>query len=173
MSVEFRKPNRQDIAAIEDFKKEFQEYGEIMEGTAILAKSSAEEWLDYVAKREERNNPDFPACLHCALFEKENGRLLGIIQIRLDLNDYLTEFGGHIGYCVRPTERRKGYAKTMLRCALDICKDEGFCKVMISCVEDNIGSAKTIESCGGVFEKKVYEEKYYNAYLKRYWIALA
>lgn len=173
MTLEFRKPNRQDVEAIEDFKSEFQAHNSVMEGTNILVKSSAEEWLAYVAKSEARDSPDILPCFYYGLFEKESGRLLGIIQIRLKLNDYLSEFGGHIGYCVRPTERRKGYAKTMLRNALGICKEEGLHKVMISCVEENNASENTIKSCGGVFEKKVYDERCYKAYLKRYWIALS
>ena len=111
-------------------------------------------------------------CLQYGLFCKENNRLLGLIQIRLELKGYLINFGGHIGYCVRPSERRKGYAKTMLKAVLDICKKEGLEKVLVTCLEDNIGSAKTIEGCGGIFEKIVYDDVNYKANMKRYWIPL-
>lgn len=170
MSTVFRKPNRSDLAEITSFKREFQENNCGMDGTGILFKSSAEEWLIYNEEMEKRNNPNTVSCLQYGLFDTNN-RLLGLIQLRLELKGYLIEFGGHIGYCVRPSERRKGYAKKMLRKALDICQKEGLSKVMITCLEDNIGSAKTIEACGGIYEKTVYDNLNYNANLKRYWIA--
>lgn len=106
------------------------------------------------------------------MFNADSGRLLGLIQIRLALKGYLVDFGGHIGYSVRPSERRKEYAKTMLKAALNICRNEGLSRVLITCLEDNIGSAKTIESCGGIFEKTVYDDMNYKANMKRYWNSL-
>ena len=174
MRLEFRKPNASDIKELEAFKREFQEDGSVMDGTNTLARSTPEEWLAYAAKREKRDEPSHLPCLYYGLYRQDGDdcRLLGIIQIRLALNDYLREFGGHIGYCVRPSERRKGYAKAMLREALEICRAEGIREVMISCLTDNIGSAKTIEGCGGKFEKTVYDATLYKAALKRYWIFL-
>lgn len=172
MNLEFRKPNQNDIEEIMNFKKEFQEHNSGMDGTGILFKSNAEEWLEYNKEMEKRENPNSIPCLQYGLFDKDENRLLGLIQVRLELKGYLIEFGGHIGYCVRISERRKGYAKEMLRQALSICKQEGLIKVMITCLEDNIGSAKTIEACGGVFEKVVYDDVNYKANLKRYWITI-
>ena len=172
MDLEFRKPNYNDVEEIMKFKKEFQENNSGMDGTGILFKSNAEEWLDYNKEMERQDNPNSIPCLQYGLFDKNGNRLLGLIQLRLELKGYLAEFGGHIGYCVRPSERRKGYAKEMLRQALAICRQEGLTKVMVTCLEDNIGSAKTIESCGGVFEKIVYDDVNYKANLKRYWIAI-
>lgn len=169
---EFRKPEQKDSVQIMDFKEEFQAQNSGMDGTGILFRSTAEEWLEYNRKME---NPDDPNGLHClqyGLFQKENGCLLGLLQIRLELMGYLTDFGGNIGYCVRPSERRKGYAKEMLRFALDICREKGLKKVLVTCLEDNVGSAKTIEACGGVFEKVVYDDKNYMANMKRYWCTL-
>ena len=102
---------------------------------------------------------------------KTDGRLVGMIQIRHTLNDYLARFGGHIGYSVRPSERRKGYATSMLRAVLPYCRELGLDKVLITCLEDNIGSEKTIRNNGGVYESTVYEpdEK---CRLKRFWITL-
>ena len=60
----------------------------------------------------------------------------------------------------------------MLNNALIICRDEGMDKVLLTCLEDNVGSAKTIESCGGVFEKIIYDDVNYKANMKRYWITL-
>ena len=172
MSLEFRKPNFSDVEEITSFKMEFEEAHSGMDGTGILVRCSAEEWLNYIKEMERREDPNGIHCLQYGLFCKEEDRLLGLIQIRLELKGYLINFGGHIGYCVRPSERRKGYAKAMLKSALDICKNEGLERVLITCLEENIGSAKTIESCGGVFEKIVYDDVNYNANMKRYWVSL-
>ena len=172
MNLVFRKPSINDIQEIENFKKEFQESNSGMDGTGILVRSSPEEWLEYINQMEARDNPNSVPCLQFGLYEKENNHLLGFIQIRLELKGYLVNFGGHIGYCVRPSERRKGYAKTMLKASLDICRNEGLKEVLITCLEDNVGSAKTIESCGGIFENTVYDDMNYKANMKRYWISL-
>lgn len=92
-----------------------------------------------------------------------------MIQVRHYFNDYLSKFGGHIGYSVRPSERRMGYAKAMLGAALPFCREIGLDKVLVTCYEDNIASAKTIISCGGRFESLIYEPNEKINY-KRYWI---
>ena len=170
--LEFRKPELKDAAEILSFKQEFQAHNSGMDGTGPLFRTDAQEWLEYVRQMEARDNPNTVPCLQYGLFRKEDGRLLGLIQLRLKLMGYLVDFGGHIGYCVRPSERRKGYAKEMLMRTLEICRQEGLGKVLVTCLEDNIGSAKTIEACGGVFEKTVYDDKNYLANMKRYWITL-
>lgn len=165
----FRKPTKEDSAEIMAFKAEFEAHHSGMDGTGILFRADAGEWLEYIDRLEDRYNPNMVPCFQYGLFQKD-GRLLGMLQIRERLMGYLVDFGGHIGYCVRPTERRKGYAKEMLTRALEICRDKGLEKVLITCLEDNIGSVKTIESCGGVFEKIVYDDVNYQANMKRYWI---
>ena len=94
-----------------------------------------------------------------------------MFQIRHYFNAYLEKYGGHIGYSVAPSERRKGYASQMLKLALPKCKELGIDKVLITCIEDNIGSRKTILANGGVYESSVYEpDEKIN--LERYWIDL-
>lgn len=168
MALTFRKPNTNDIQEITGLKADFQNSG--MDGTGTLFKVSAQQWLEHIKKQENPDDPNSVPCLQYGLFD--GSRLLGLLQIRLELRGYLVEFGGHIGYSVRPSERKKGYAKTMLRNALEICKQKQLEKVLITCLEDNIASAKTIESCGGVFEKTVYDDVNYKANMKRYWISL-
>lgn len=168
----FRKPNTTDIDEITAFKQEFIQYNSHMDGAGPLRKLSAEEWLKFNNDMENTENPDQVKSLLYGLFDENDKRLLGLIQIRSELKGYLVEFGGHIGYCVRPTERKKGYAKLMLQNALDKCKATGLNKVLVTCLENNIASAKTIEACGGILEKIVFDDKNYQANLKRYWIEL-
>lgn len=102
----------------------------------------------------------------------ETGRIYGMLQVRHVLNAYLRNFAGHIGYSVRPAERRKGYAKKMLSLALEFCKKElGLSDVLVACLVENEASRRTILSCGGVFEEKVYEH-IEGVWLEKYWIHL-
>jgi len=91
------------------------------------------------------------------LISNESKRILGAIDIRYELNDYLYKFGGNIGYGIRPTERRKGYATEMLKLALYRCKEKGMKKVLITCNKNNIGSSKTMIKNGGILENEVLE----------------
>ncbi|MFM2385238.1 MAG: hypothetical protein RL166_1112 [Actinomycetota bacterium] len=101
------------------------------------------------------------------LIAEVNGEIVGRISIRHALNDFLFNYGGHIGYMVRPAFRLRGYASEMLRQALLIAKDLGIFHVLITCNDDNIGSIKVIEKHGGVLENKVDED---GRLLRRYWI---
>lgn len=170
--TEFRKPTELDLKEIERFKEEFQATGSSMDGTGILCSVNAVEWLEFNREMEHCTSPNYVSALQYGLFDRDTNRLLGLLQIRLELRGYLVDFGGHIGYCVRPSERRKGYATQMLRSALPICTETGLSEVLITCLEDNIGSAKTIESCGGKYEKTLFDDKNYQANMKRYWIKL-
>ncbi|MDE5856052.1 MAG: GNAT family N-acetyltransferase [Anaeroplasmataceae bacterium] len=171
LSFTLRKPNIDDVKEITAFKQEFIENNSGMDGTGILIKVSAEEWLKFNKNMETTSDSNYVKSIQYGLFNQEN-RLLGLIQIRLELKGYLIEFGGHIGYCVRPSERKKGYAKIMLKLTLDVCKQRGLDRVLITCLENNVASAKTIEACGGIFEKIVFDDKNYQATMKRYWIEL-
>ena len=173
MSLVFRKPSADDITEIEMFKAECETAGSGMDGTGILFQSTAAEWIKYIDDMENLSDRNQVRCCQFGLFDCESDRLLGLLQVRMDLKGYLVDFGGHIGYCVRPSERRKGYAKEMLRRSLKFCREKGLEKILITCLEDNIGSTKTIESCGGVFEKTVFDDINYKANMKRYWIEIS
>ena len=94
-----------------------------------------------------------------------------MIQVRHYFNEYLEKYAGHIGYSVRPSERRKGYAKEMLRLALGFCRQIGLERVLVSCKPDNEGSRRTILANGGVYEHTVHVPGE-GIDLERYWIAL-
>lgn len=104
------------------------------------------------------------------LLDEENDRLLGAVNIRHYLNDYLLREGGHIGDGIRPSERRKGYATKMIGLALNECKRLGIDKVLITCNKDNIGSAKSIINNGGILENEIVNED--GELEQRYWITL-
>ena len=131
-----------------------------------------EEWLDDVIKCQERSYAEskklVPATTYFTIRESDN-KIIGMINFRHYLNEYLKKFGGHIGYGIRPTERRKGYAKIQLYLVLLEAQKMGLDRIMVDCVDTNEGSEKTIKGLGGVFEREVYEENR-QVTLHNYWI---
>lgn len=94
----------------------------------------------------------------------------GRLEIRHRLTEYLEKFAGHIGYNIRPSARRKGYASQALTLGLQKAKELGLTKVLITCNDDNIASIKVIEKHGAVLENKLRTD---NGVLKRrYWIKI-
>lgn len=85
----------------------------------------------------------------------EDDTVLGSVQLRHELNDFLAAIGGHIGYGIRPSARRRGLARFAMSGILDIARDRGLDRVMISCDVENVGSRRTIEGAGGVLQDVV------------------
>ena len=99
----------------------------------------------------------------------ENMRIYGALHIRHELNDYLLSYGGHIGYGIRPSKRKKGYASKMLSLSLPIVERLGIKKALVTCDKENIASAKTIINNGGLLENEVIED---GEVTQRYWITI-
>ena len=114
-----------------------------------------EGWLEKleVDRTMEPNENRVPADTYFLVRESDD-RIIGMINIRHCLNENLRLIGGHIGYSVRPTERRKGYNKVNLYLALKRCNELGIKKVYLDCDVNNPGSYKTMEALGGIREKK-------------------
>jgi predicted acetyltransferase len=97
------------------------------------------------------------------------GTIVGRVQIRHQLNDFLEGEGGHIGYCVLPDYRRRGHATEILRQSLIITRALGVDRVLIFCDDDNAGSIGVIERCGGRLDA-VFSPGPSRPPLRRYWI---
>jgi len=102
---------------------------------------------------------------------RDGGRVLGTSRLRHKLTDSLLYGGGHIGYEIRPSERRKGYGTRLLALTLERARARGLQRVMLSCLVENQASAGVIEANGGVFEDAV-DSSVMNGRIKRYWIDL-
>jgi len=99
-------------------------------------------------------------------------RLLGISHLRHRLTKRLRKEGGHIGYNIRPSERRKGYGTKILELTLEKARERGLKRVLVTCDTDNIGSGKIIRKNGGVFEGESISDRSGKP-VSRYWINLA
>jgi len=93
----------------------------------------------------------------------EGETYLARIAIRHELTPSLLEQGGHIGYDVRPSARRRGHATAMLHAALPLASRLGIGSALVTCDHDNVGSRKVIEACGGRFEDRRADKL-------RYWV---
>lgn len=157
------------------YRREMREADSSMDGCGPLQfNESPEQWLaDVRAYLDPATVPEGKVQATQFLSVRESdGRLVGMIQVRHRLNEHLKQFGGHIGYSVRPSERRKGYAREQLRLALDFCKETlGLDRALITCKTTNEGSRRTILSAGGVYENTVHEPDR-GVDLQRYWVAL-
>ncbi|GAA3401270.1 GNAT family N-acetyltransferase [Paenibacillus hodogayensis] len=100
----------------------------------------------------------------------EGDQVVGAVNIRHRLNEKLLNSGGHIGYGIRPSARRKGYASVLLRFALQKTKELGLDKVLVVCDKENTGSEKTILKNGGRLESEYRDED--GNVLRRFWIEL-
>jgi len=102
---------------------------------------------------------------------KNRGYLIGSSRLRHTLTPSLENEGGHIGYDIRPSQRGKGYATLLLSMMLEEARGLGLSKVLVTCDEDNIASARVIEKNGGKLIDKVVAEEG-GQLVRRYWIEL-
>lgn len=156
------------------YRQAYFDHGEqsIHGAGGLSTAASYEQWVEQMeANIVGENLPDgwVPATQFFGV-RASDGKIVGTIQIRHKLSAYLIEIGGHIGYGVCPTERRKGYVTQMLSKALEECRKLGLEKVLITCNADNAASEKTILRAGGVMEDSRAESD--GTMVNRYWLTL-
>ena len=164
MNVVLREPLINDYDELLIYINELKDRKD-SEGTNGLYKAINEntypKWLEWIKQYNSRT----------FLIINEEQKIVGLINIRYSLNDYLKRGGGHIGYNIRPSERKKGYGSLLLSLALNEAKKIGLEKVLISCKQENAASEKVIISNGGIYEDNYYDKTTKETY-KRFWIKL-
>lgn len=155
-----------------NFYQEWKESGEDMVPWVISKDpSNFHEMIQFLLDSEKGENlpegwvPDTTYWLVA-----ENKKIVGAVNIRHQLTEKLLNCGGHIGYGIRPSERQKGYATTLLALALEKAKGLGIQKALVVCDESNVGSEKIIIKNGGTPDSNYIEED--GKIIKRYWIEL-
>lgn len=131
-----------------------------------------EGWLKYLKSIQNREFCPSDRCLgkQYFLIRENDNKLIGMINLRWNLNEWMKKNGGNIGYSILPSERKKGYNKINLYLCLLEAKKIGLDKILLTALYDNIGSIKTIEALGGKEINKIpyYEDE--NKLLNRYYI---
>ena len=154
MAIQLVLPDRTFEIQYTDMMKEWLAFGGRLNPAALLNNGKSYEtwlrWMDEDAHEDSCPPGAVPQTMYFAV--KDDDRLIGAVTVRHKLNERTNNEsgGGHVGFGVRPTERRKGYAKIILQLALEKLAERGINDVMINCASDNTGSEKTILSCGAV-----------------------
>lgn len=171
------KPSLEYKDAALQYIDEFYKYDSQIHGLGgldiVIKKGiSYEEWSDnsfkMVDKEYAYTKGKVPSVTYFLLRVNDN-KIVGSIDLRLDLNDYLRNYGGHIGYSIRPTERKKGYNKINLYLCLLEAQKNGLEKVLITCADYNEGSRNSIKAFDGIYEKTMYDESDGET-MELYWI---
>lgn len=166
-------PSTDFLTEILAYKEEFLQSGEQLYGGAGLAgMSDMTEWLNRVAAfavgqglEEGKVASSTFLCLR-----QPDQKIVGICNIRHNLSQpYFLNYAGHIGYSIRPSERKKGYAKEQLRLALIEAGKLGIDRALVTCDVANLASEKTILANGGLYEN-TYIAPDDQSQTKRYWI---
>ena len=144
-----------------EFINEFYEYKSSINGVGGLNRylDDYEGWLEKLEEdyKEEQKDNRVPARTYFLVRESDN-KIVGMSNIRLRLNDFLEKSGGHIGYSIRPTERRKGYNKINLYLALQVLEKYGIEEALLDADLDNPASWKTMEALGGIRIEEYIDE---------------
>ncbi|WP_314066381.1 GNAT family N-acetyltransferase [uncultured Vagococcus sp.] len=171
LGIRLVEPTISHKKTIISFKKEFPISPNGIEGTSQLAFiPKVEDWLDQIERNkhwESIRDGWVPGIQYVAVNQEEI--VVGMLNLRLTLNDYLLNYGGHIGYSVRPSQRSKGYGSEMLKLALLEAKNQGLSNLLLTCQDDNIASATVILNNQGIMEDKRWDPHEGNL-TRRYWI---
>ena len=153
--VKLVRPDKEHKNKALDFKQEFLDNNEkIINGSELLDQmDDYDEWLKSVTDNisPETVNPNWVVTDTFFAID-ENDEIVGIIDFRHTLNDFLKDFGNS-GYSVRPSKRRKGYATEMLKQVIEVAKESGLSEIHLSVERTNEPSIKTIKKNGGVYER--------------------
>lgn len=109
---------------------------------------------------------------HTYWLMREDGVIVGVSRLRTLLTPALEDVGGHIGYDIRPSERRKGYGTLLLALTLRKARMLGLPRVLLTCNTDNIASARIIEKNGGILASQSVSPLL-GVLVSRYWITVA
>ena len=152
MALQLKKLDIDMKGALDDFIADWKDE-EIIPSTLQKYTGDINEFLAHLDTQE--NDPPRLMVPGTMFFLVEGEEILGVCEIRHFLNSGLLKYGGHMGYGVAPKHRGNGYAAEMVKMAMPFMKQVGIDRCLITCVQENIASAKTIENVGGVLENEV------------------
>lgn len=151
--------NRKEDAI--EYINEFYKYNSDINGVGGLNRylDNYEGWLEKLEEDYTRAPSEEKVPARTYFFVRESDkRIIGMINIRLALNEKLKKYGGHIGYSIRPTERGNGYNKYNLYLGLKVCNEYGINEVFMDADINNPASWKTMEALGGIRVRAHYDD---------------
>jgi len=167
--MELERPSLRLVSSYVEFLDEIATHGEHVWPARPEPGETPDAFVARILRDED--SPDPPRVPQTTYWATENDRVVGHIGLRHRLNEELAEFGGHIGYNVRPSCRRRGLATEMLRRVLATPKAREIGRLLLTCAPDNVASNRTIVTNGGVLERTIFADRVGRS-TNLYWIDL-
>lgn len=157
--MNYRLPTINDYDILKEYVEEhYSNYERSISASLGMTNMNFEEWVKKVNRNTAVADDEWGKYYLYLVFD-DNDKLIGLLNIRFNLSNNLREQYGDIGYGVRPSERRKGYATKMLEYALNICKEKNMEYAILGCYENNYGSNRTIIKNGGILYRNGLENR--------------
>ncbi|MCI8525184.1 MAG: GNAT family N-acetyltransferase [Oscillospiraceae bacterium] len=165
-------PTKADEGKVMDYRAELLARGGGAGGCRkLLETADYDRWLDPGTRRR---TPGWVESSVYLAMRPADKRLVGMVECRHHLTEFLLRYGGHVSYSVRPSEQRKGYATELLAQACRVYRGWGVSRILVTCDRGNEASRRTILANGGVMEDEVADKPRLGrtGVVQRYWIEL-